>query len=105
MTPPPSAHDSGLTIADLTLICAAKAHVPEPMRRGGWQREVACNACRTATAVTPWPSRRCSRLGRRNEAGPHQLQRELNGAAPHAQFQVDLDVRYIYEMLPAPQGP
>ena len=62
---------------DLTLSCAARAHVPKPERRGSCRREVACNACRCATAVTPgiWRERR--RLGRRAEAGPRQLQREV----------------------------
>ena len=38
---------------DLTLSCAARFRVPKPKRRGGCRRNVACTACRTATAVTP----------------------------------------------------
>src|SRR5215212_4061354 len=52
------------------LSCTARAHVPKPERRGGCRREVACNACRTATAVTPSRWQESSRLGRRAEAGP-----------------------------------
>jgi hypothetical protein len=46
-----------------------------PKRRGGCRREVAHNACRPAGAVTPSSLRRSSRLGRRTEAWPRQLQR------------------------------
>src|SRR5688500_1179433 len=55
------------------LSCAARARVSKPERHGGCRREVACNACRIATAVTPSRSRKSSRLGRRTEAGPRQL--------------------------------
>jgi len=65
----------GLT--DLTLSCAAGP--PYRSRSGAAvaAHDVRRTESRTATAVTPSRLRHSSRLGRRIEAGPHQLQREV----------------------------
>jgi hypothetical protein len=55
----------------LTLSCTAKAHVPKPARRGGWDVRAAISSARQVAGGVP-PSELCSAeaLQRRAEAGP-----------------------------------
>jgi hypothetical protein len=71
-----------------------RSRVPKPKRRGGCRREVACNDCRTATAVTPPRWRRRRQLGCRAEAGPHQLQREVGRRRRGAQVWLGAHTSY-----------
>jgi hypothetical protein len=70
--------DNHLHRTDLTLSCAAKAHVATPQRHAGCREQARRRNTRSATCMTP--SRFCSAeaLQRRAEAGPHQLQREVS---------------------------
>ena len=58
-----------------------RSRVPKPKRRGGCRREVACSACRTATAVTPsrWDEAGSSAAG--PKPGRTSFSVKLGGAA------------------------
>ena len=74
---------SSVCPTDLTLSCAAGPACRSRSGAAVAAHDVRRTESRTATAVTPWRSRRRRQLGCRAEAGPHQLQREVSRRIPH----------------------
>jgi hypothetical protein len=65
-------------LTDLTLSCAAKAHVPKPERRGGCRARRSKNPVANSNRRDAVKLAMMRQLGCRAEAGPHQLQREVS---------------------------